>query len=61
MPVWLALGATLAWNYLRHRTGKSTLCSSGRTRIGWRAFLFLWGGLTGWLVPHYCRPLWRKP
>lgn len=33
MPVWLALGGTLAYNVSRHLRGKSTLCSSGRTVV----------------------------
>lgn len=50
-----ALIATLAWNYLRHVAGKSTICSSSRPWIGPVVFTFGWGVLTGWLWPHYTR------
>lgn len=55
MPVWVALTATLGWNYARHRRGRSTLCSSSRPVIPRPVFVFGWGVLTGWLLPHFCR------
>ena len=55
MRVWGALLGTLGWNYLRHRHGRSTLCSSGRKTIPAWAFCLGWGILTGWLIPHFCK------
>lgn len=54
MPVWICLTFTLVLNYVRHRKGKSTLCSAGRKVIPPEAFIGLWTALSVWLVPHYC-------
>lgn len=59
MPVWVCMIGTLVLNYVRHRTGRSTLCSSARTRVGPRAFVLGWVTLSAWLLPHYVRPLLR--
>lgn len=58
MPVWLCLGGTLVLNYWRHKTGRSTLCSTGRERVGPIAFLLGWAAVSGWLLPHYCGPFY---
>jgi hypothetical protein len=55
MPVWLALSGTLGLNYWRHRKGRSTLCSSARPVISAEKFIFGWGVLTGWIIPHFCK------
>jgi hypothetical protein len=61
MPVWTALIATLGLNYARHRTGRSTLCSSARAPFqvhkaeGRLAFVVGWTALSGWLIPHFCK------
>lgn len=53
MPVWAALIGTLGYNVHRHRHGKSTLCSSARTRVPAPALeVALTVGLA-WLVNHY--------
>lgn len=55
MPVWGALAATLTLNVARHLRGKSTLCSSARRVLPAPAFVFGWGVLSGFLIPHFCR------
>ncbi len=58
MPVWGALIGTLSLNYLRHRGGRSTLCSSTRTHLrvertpGRLVVVVGWATLTAWLIPH---------
>lgn len=59
MPALLLLVASLITNYVRHRLGKSTICSTCRKRLGPRAFVLGWLLLTGWFIPHYCRPFKR--
>jgi hypothetical protein len=55
MPALVLLASALGLNYARHRRGLSTICSTCRKRVGPRAFLALWLGLSGWLIPHYLR------
>lgn len=50
------LGASLGWNYVRHRRGRSTMCSVSRTQVGPVPFVLGWAALTTWLIPHYVRP-----
>jgi hypothetical protein len=57
MPALLLLIAGLIVNYIRHRLHKSTICSTTRPHVGVIPFTLGWGALTGWLWPHYCRPL----
>lgn len=59
MPALLLLASALGLNYHRHRTGRSTICSTCRKRIGPRGFLVGWAVLTSWLAPHYCLPFAR--
>jgi hypothetical protein len=59
MPPLLLLASALGLNYHRHRTGRSTICSTCRKRIGPAAFLACWAGLTAWIAPHYIRPFAR--
>lgn len=56
MPCLIGLVASLFANYLRHRAGKSTICSTCRKRIGPRMFLAGWAALTAWFLPHYMNP-----
>jgi hypothetical protein len=58
MPA-LVLYLLLGWNYSRHRRGLSTICSSHRPFIGPRLFVIGWGGLTAFMIHHYCRPFRR--
>jgi len=51
MP-WLGLAGTLAWNYRRHRRGRSTLCSVTRGHLSPAAFIAGWGALTYVMVRH---------
>ena len=59
MPALLLLIAALVTNYVRHRTHRSTICSTCRKRIGPRVFVIGWFALTIWFIPHYCRPFWK--
>lgn len=59
MPPLLLMIASLVTNYIRHRTGKSTICSTCRKRLGPKAFVLGWAALTAWFLPHYCRPFKR--
>lgn len=54
MGPWGALLGALGLNYLNHRRGKPTLCSSTRPYVPPVVFCLAWGVLTGWLLPHYC-------
>lgn len=54
MNPWVPLAGTLTWNYIRHRRNEPTLCSTARRYIPGVVFVLAWGGLTGWLVDHYC-------
>jgi hypothetical protein len=56
MPALLLMIASLVTNYVRHRLGKSTICSTCRKRVGPRVFVLGWAALTVWFIPHYCRP-----
>lgn len=60
MPALLLLIASLVVNYVRHRLGKSTICSTCRKRVGPIPFTLGWAALTAWLWPHYCKPLLRR-
>lgn len=53
MNPWGPLAATLAYNYLRHRRHKPTLCSTARRFVPAAGMAIGWGVLTGWLVDHY--------
>lgn len=60
MPALLTLVAALVINVLRHKTGRSTICSTTRKRVRPRLFCLGWAALSAWLIPHYCRPF-RSP
>jgi hypothetical protein len=51
MP-WLGLGATIAWNYTRHRHGKSTICSATRKALPAPVFLAGWAAFAYYMVRH---------
>lgn len=59
MPAVLMLAGSLGLNYILHKLGRPTICSTGRRFIGPWLFLAGWGGLTAWIAPHYCRPFFR--
>lgn len=59
MPALLLLASALGLNYARHRTGRSTICSTCRRVVGPRLFFAFWAGLSAWLIPHYTRPFAR--
>lgn len=59
MPPLVLLVSALGLNFARHRLGLSTICSTCRRYVGPRAFLVLWGALTVWITPHYCRGFGR--
>ena len=59
-PVWACLTGTLTLNYVRHKLGLSTLCSSGRKVIPAWLFLVSWATLTGWIIPHFCQWKFRR-
>lgn len=65
MPVWAALVGTLGLNYLRHRRGRSTLCSVTRAHLrvhraeGTAVVIVGWTALTCWLLPHLVLPARR--
>lgn len=59
MPALLTLIAALITNYVRHKTGRSTICSTCRKRLGPKAFVAGWLALTAWFIPHYCKPFKR--
>jgi hypothetical protein len=61
MPVWLAFGAVLRWNYTRSERGKSTFCSFGRAHLTPAQFLFLLACGLAWFVPHFLNPMLEKP
>jgi hypothetical protein len=51
MP-WLGLGATLAWNYARHRQGKSTICGLTRRLLTPQEFVLGFGLFVYTMVRH---------
>lgn len=53
MPVWVALMGTLGYNVWRHKHGRSTLCSSTRTKVPPHVFDAGWAVLSVWLTNHY--------
>jgi len=59
MPALLLLASALGLNYARHRTGRSTMCSTARHYVGPGLMVAIWAGLTAWFLPHYCRPFRR--
>lgn len=59
MPALLLLITSLVVNYLRHKTGRSTICSTCRKRLGPKMFVAGWLALTAWFIPHYCGPFKR--
>lgn len=59
MPALLLLASALGLNLHRHRRGLSTICSTSRPYIGPWQMAILWGALTAWFLPHYCRPFVR--
>lgn len=67
MIVWTALLSTLGLNYVRHRRGRSTLCSVTRRHVpvqtpeGRLVVVVAWGALTGWLIPHLCNARLQSP
>lgn len=60
MPPLLGLVASLVLNYIRHRRGATTICSTTRRAIGPKLFVMGWATLTAWLLPHYINPFKGK-
>ena len=56
MPGLVLLIAGLVTNFIRHRMGRTTICSTSRKVIGPRVFVLGWAALTAWFIPHYCLP-----
>lgn len=48
--------ASLVVNYIQHKRGKSTICSTTRPLIPIPVFLAGVGTFLAWFVPHWIRP-----
>lgn len=60
MPALVLLGTALGLNYVRHRLGLSTICSTSRKRVGPRLMVVIVTGFVAWFLPHYCLPFRRS-
>lgn len=58
MPA-LGLALVLIWNFIRHRRGKSTICSTTRPLIPAPVFVIGMTGFNVWFIPHWLAPKLR--
>lgn len=54
------LTVALGLNLYNDRRGGPTMCGTTRRYVPWPWFVAGWAGLTGWLLPHYARPFFKK-
>lgn len=60
MPALLLLIASLVLNYLRHRRGKSTICSTTRPLVPAPLFVLGMAWFNAWFIPHWLMPKLRE-
>lgn len=58
IPLAMLLGSLIA-NFVQHKRGKSTICSTTRRRIPATVFIGLWAGFNAWFIPHWLIPRLR--
>jgi hypothetical protein len=59
MPALILLLAAPVLNYVQHKLGRPTICSTCRRFIGPHLMTALVLGIVGWFIPHYTRPFAR--
>lgn len=55
IPLVMLVGS-LVVNFVQHKRGRPTICSTTRKRIPATVFVGLWAGFNAWFVGHWLGP-----